>query len=384
MTVDAVNPNATTLGLIEALTSGWLSQNTFDQTLTRVMDTLDVATSNVTVVDAEGVPLARFSPDPPRFQALGQHSSRPFEQLLAYRSPRESLAGNRGALLTALPDEETIDYLRAASSEAPINLYVVAGGSNPDGLVRAALEATHELTNVTIYWLPLVWDDSEFTQTLLNDHLRECDVIVLPASDAPVPEHVEAAYHLPTDTGLPGTVVLFTGLSGSGKSTIARALVERIVENGTRSVTTLDGDIVRRNLSAGLTFSKEDRERNIRRIGWVGAEISRHGGLAVCSPIAPFAATRHDVREMVDEAGGTFVLVHVATPLEECERRDRKGLYAKAREGLIPEFTGISSPYEEPHDADLRIDTTGRPLADCVDEVEDLLIERGILPRDFR
>ena len=117
-------------------------------------------------------------------------------------------------------------------------------------------------------------------------------------------------------------------------------------------MTSLDGDVVRRNLSAGLTFSKEDRETNIRRIGWVAAEIGRHGGVAICSPIAPFDATRKQVRAMVEDAGGAFVLVHVATPLEECERRDRKGLYAKARRGEIPEFTGISSPYEEPADAD--------------------------------
>ena len=146
--------------------------------------------------------------------------------------------------------------------------------------------------------------------------------------------------------------VFFTGLSGSGKSTLARALHDLILEDGRRTVTSLDGDVVRRNLSAGLTFSKEDRETNIRRIGWVAAEIARHRGIAICSPIAPFDATRKQVRAMVEDAGGEFVLVHVATPLEECERRDRKGLYAKARRGEIPEFTGISSPYEEPEDAD--------------------------------
>jgi sulfate adenylyltransferase len=145
-------------------------------------------------------------------------------------------------------------------------------------------------------------------------------------------------------------------------------------------VTSLDGDVVRRNLSAGLTFSKEDRETNIRRIGWVAAEISRHGGVAICSPIAPFDATRKQVRAMVDEAGGAFVLVHVATPLEECERRDRKGLYAKARRGEIPEFTGISSPYEEPADAAVRVDTTGRSIEECLAEVLAVLHEAGYLP----
>ena len=143
-------------------------------------------------------------------------------------------------------------------------------------------------------------------------------------------------------------MLFFTGLSGSGKSTVAQAVIDALLEHGERTVTSLDGDVVRRNLSAGLTFSREDRETNIRRIGWVAAEISRHGGVAVCSPIAPFDATRQDVRAMTDAAGGAFFLVHVATPLEECERRDRKGLYAKARRGEIPDFTGISSPYEEP------------------------------------
>ena len=142
-----------------------------------------------------------------------------------------------------------------------------------------------------------------------------------------------------------------------------------ILERGERTVTSLDGDVVRRNLSAGLTFSREDRETNIRRIGWVAAEIARHRGIAICSPIAPFDETRQQVRAMVEAAGGDFVLVHVATPLEECERRDRKGLYAKARAGEIPEFTGISSPYEEPADATVRVDTTGRTIDDALGDV---------------
>ena len=166
-----------------------------------------------------------------------------------------------------------------------------------------------------------------------------------------------------------GFVVFFTGLSGSGKSTLARALHDLILEDGRRTVTSLDGDVVRRNLSAGLSFSKADRETNIRRIGWVAAEIARHRGIAICSPIAPFDETRKQVRQMVEDAGGYFVLVHVATPLEECERRDRKGLYAKARAGEIPEFTGISSPYVHPDDAVVHIDTTGRTIADALGDL---------------
>ncbi|HWU33170.1 MAG TPA: adenylyl-sulfate kinase, partial [Marmoricola sp.] len=149
----------------------------------------------------------------------------------------------------------------------------------------------------------------------------------------------------------------------------ARALNDVLLETGDRTVTSLDGDVVRRHLSTGLGFSREDRETNIRRIGWVGAEIARHGGIAICSPIAPFDETRKAVRAMTEAAGGDFILIHVATPLEECERRDRKGLYAKARAGEIPDFTGISSPYEAPDDADLTVDTTDRSIQDVLDEV---------------
>ena len=154
-----------------------------------------------------------------------------------------------------------------------------------------------------------------------------------------------------------GFTVFFTGLSGSGKSTIANALLVKFLEFGGRPVTLLDGDLVRKNLSSELGFSKEHRDINIRRIGYVASEITRNGGIAVCAPIAPYDAVRKDVRAMIEPAGG-FVLVHVDTPLDVCEQRDRKGLYAKARAGIIKEFTGISDPYEAPADAELAIDTT--------------------------
>jgi sulfate adenylyltransferase len=154
-----------------------------------------------------------------------------------------------------------------------------------------------------------------------------------------------------------GFTVFFTGLSGSGKSTIANALLVKLLEMGGRPVTLLDGDVVRKNLSSELGFSKEHRDLNILRIGYVASEITKNGGIAICAPIAPYAHTRQTNRELIEEAGG-YILVHVATPLEVCEQRDRKGLYAKARAGIIPEFTGISDPYEEPTDADVVIDTT--------------------------
>ena len=154
-----------------------------------------------------------------------------------------------------------------------------------------------------------------------------------------------------------GFTVFFTGLSGSGKSTIANVLLVKFLEMGGRPVTLLDGDLVRKNLSSELGFSKEHRDLNIKRIGYVASEITKNGGGAICAPIAPYDAVRKDVRAMIQPEGG-FLLVHVATPIEVCEERDRKGLYAKARAGIIKEFTGISDPYEEPADADLSIDTT--------------------------
>jgi sulfate adenylyltransferase len=154
-----------------------------------------------------------------------------------------------------------------------------------------------------------------------------------------------------------GFTVFFTGLSGSGKSTIANVLLVKLLELGGRPVTLLDGDIVRKHLSSELGFSKEHRDINIRRIGFVASEITKNGGIAICAPIAPYDAMRKDVRAMVDPGGG-FLLVHVSTSLEVCEARDRKGLYAKARAGALPEFTGISDPYEVPEDADVTIDTT--------------------------
>jgi sulfate adenylyltransferase len=175
-----------------------------------------------------------------------------------------------------------------------------------------------------------------------------------------------------------GFVVFLTGLSGSGKSTIARNLADVLAERGDRKVTLLDGDLVRQMLSAGLTFSRADRDLNILRIGFVAAEIARHGGIAICAPIAPYAATRARVREMVSDVGD-FLLIHVATPLEVCEARDRKGLYARARAGVIQQFTGISDPYEEPDDANLVIDTSRVTREQATDAVLRLLTSGGWL-----
>ncbi|MCF6305632.1 MAG: bifunctional sulfate adenylyltransferase/adenylylsulfate kinase [Rhodobacteraceae bacterium] len=175
-----------------------------------------------------------------------------------------------------------------------------------------------------------------------------------------------------------GFTVFFTGLSGSGKSTIANALMVKLMEMGGRPVTLLDGDVVRKNLSSELGFSKEHRDLNIRRIGYVASEITKNGGIAICAPIAPYSATRRAVREEI-ESFGAFVEVHVATSLEECERRDRKGLYKLARAGKIKEFTGISDPYEAPVKAELVIDTENVAVDNCAHQVILKLEQLGLI-----
>jgi sulfate adenylyltransferase len=165
-----------------------------------------------------------------------------------------------------------------------------------------------------------------------------------------------------------GVTIFFTGLSGSGKSTIANVLLTKFLEMGGRPVTILDGDLVRKHLSSELGFSKEHRDINIRRIGYVASEITKNGGIAICAPIAPYEAVRKQVREMIEALGG-FVLVHVATPLEVCEQRDRKGLYAKARAGIVKEFTGISDPYEVPPNAEVVINTADLSPEEAAQEI---------------
>jgi len=175
-----------------------------------------------------------------------------------------------------------------------------------------------------------------------------------------------------------GFTVFFTGLPSSGKSTLANVLMTRLMELGSRPVTILDGDLVRKNLSSELGFSKEHRDLNIKRIGYVASEITKHRGIAVCAPIAPYTNVRREVRDMVSAYGG-FIEVHVATPLEVCETRDRKGLYAKARAGIIKGFTGIDDPYEVPEHAEVVVDTTDIEADDGVEMVIAKLRELGFL-----
>ncbi|MBM7783807.1 adenylyl-sulfate kinase [Tenggerimyces flavus] len=356
-----------------------------------ILDTVTVVAAesvdSLDVTDLEGTPIARLTvlaKEPladGRVRLTGSvEALRPREDGV-FRTLRRTPADVGGGRIAAVPvdaplSSTAIEHLAGATAgfDRVLLLPLVGTGSpqgiSAHGLVRATLAAA----------------------ALLPGEVR---VVPVPAGRTIEPARVAAAYgepvHVVSGGPLPdavetivqaerrgGLVVFLTGLSGSGKSTIARGLREALLERG-RTVTLLDGDVVRRMLSAGLGFSKADREANIRRIGYVAAEVARHGGLAICAPIAPYAATRAEVRAMVEEAGGSFALVHVSTPLEECERRDRKGLYAKARAGEIKEFTGISDPYEAPDDTDLAIDTTSVPIAAAVERVLGLLRDHGWL-----
>ncbi len=353
-----------------------------------------VSSGQIELTDPEGMPVASVTVDETwpvsagrrgvagPVSPLAHNEFGPFRRL--FRSPEDVRREHQGAIstpVTAPLTETDIANIRDAAKQngaTPLLLACVGHGSpravSGPGLIRATLAAAELVGHgATVVAVPLAARGDEASDAWLRSHVAHAyadSASFVDSVHGELPVSIAAIVEQDRPSGArQGFTVFFTGLSGSGKSTLARALTDHILELGNRTVTLLDGDVVRRHLSAGLGFSREDRETNIRRIGFVAAEIGRHGGLSICSPIAPFAATRAEVRAMHDEDGAGFVLVHVATPLAECERRDRKGLYAKARAGEIPDFTGISSPYEEPTDAAVTVDTTGRSIADCLEDV---------------
>ncbi|MCW2755944.1 MAG: cysC [Marmoricola sp.] len=375
-------PSPRELDDLELLLNGGLAPlTTFDAaTPVRLSVPAELAGADeLELVDPEGLPLARVTPD--GLVGLTRPSHGPFRRLhLDPATVRSQYAGALTVPVAGALAEVDLAAITAARAGRTVVLLALVGTGTPQslspvGLVRASLAAAELLGDAHVVAVTLASHGDAATDHLLGQQVAanyaDGDVLAVVGGDD-YPDEIGAVIDSDQPEH-PGVVVFFTGLSGSGKSTLAQALLDLILEKGERTVTSLDGDVVRRNLSAGLTFSKEDRETNIRRIGWVAAEIARHRGIAICSPIAPFDETRKQVRAMVTEAGGEFVLVHVATPLEECERRDRKGLYAKARAGEIPEFTGISSPYEEPEDVAVRVDTTDRTIADALSDVLSVL-----------
>ncbi|MGM0395033.1 MAG: bifunctional sulfate adenylyltransferase/adenylylsulfate kinase [Thermodesulfobacteriota bacterium] len=211
-----------------------------------------------------------------------------------------------------------------------------------------------------------------FTGKDIRDRIRSGKKVPDWASFPEVIQELDRSYPSPARQGF---TLFLTGLSGAGKSTIAKVLYARFLEMGTRPVTLLDGDIVRRNLSSELNFSKEHRDINVRRIGFVASEITKNRGIAICAPIAPYQRTRDEIRRAIEQYGGFFE-IHVSTPITECEKRDRKGMYAKARAGLVKGFTGVDDPYETPQHPELRIDTTAITPEEAAREVLLLLSRR--------
>jgi sulfate adenylyltransferase len=347
----------------------------------------------------------------PQGRVLGVFADRPMHrpQLAQIAHAARTLAGHvlvmvpvGGPTPDGLPPESLVRCVLAARDRMPPATIVALplsphGDEIRDALLRARVAASYGVTHLlatgasmmsggglrVLVPRELAYDNRDGQWRSRDDippqhrrlPLTPVEIDDLLDRGAPLPE-----WHTPPAVGRElvrqrpprrhrGLVVFFTGLSGSGKSTIARGLIEALLETGERSVTLLDGDVVRRHLSAGLTFSAKDRDINVRRIGWVAAEVARHGGLAVACPIAPYESARQASRDFARTAGAGFVLVWVSTPLAECERRDRKGLYAKARAGELKGMTGIDDPYEIPANAELVIDTSEVSAADAVSAV---------------
>lgn len=372
--------------------------------------------AETTLTDTENTPLARLvrragepdvlEPLKPVAVAIGPQWNtavrRPARDVRATFGSEDSL----GLLVTEVPTREELEAAvtlvsaggRGAGRSVGAVLVLVPvarrapepGAVGAPGLVRAALGLANflvdqletQVTTVVVPWPGSVGTTLEDVATAygaahvetLAAHRSEATadrVAALPRVQADAaqalypPASAVEVVRAADGARARGAVVFFTGLSGSGKSTVARALAGELTDDGL-ATTLLDGDEVRHHLSKGLGFDRESRETNVERIGYVAALVGKHGGIAVAAPIAPFAAGRAKVRKLAHDAGARFMLVHISTPIEVCEARDRKGLYAKARAGEIPEFTGISSPYEEPTDADLVIDASVVTVADAV------------------
>ncbi|MDM8539208.1 bifunctional sulfate adenylyltransferase/adenylylsulfate kinase, partial [Desulfobacterales bacterium HSG17] len=302
------------------------------------------------------------------------------------------LAGPKGALLHAIiaKNHGCTHFIIGHDHASPDPVGDIQPFYQKDEAVSMADEFSNEIGMKIISLQEMVYlpfeDEYRFTdqvpkdsQTIsfstfeIKNRIRSGKQVPVWASFPEIIKELRRACPPPRKQGL---TVFFTGLSGAGKSTLAKILYSRFLELGDRPVTLLDGDIVRQNLSRELNFSKEHRDVNVRRIGFVASEITKNRGIAICAPIAPYENTRSEIRKQIEAYGG-FVVVHVSTPIEECEKRDRKGMYAKARAGLIKGFTGVDDPYEIPESPELRIDTSSLTPNEAVKEVMLLLGEKG-------
>lgn len=290
------------------------------------------------------------------------------------RALRLTQATNLSAHMTVLfaGPVRPADMLRVVNERSGRPIAFVAEGSSDPAesarLVGTLEECSREVPDATVLFVP---------RTSLGE-VTGADVTQLVLEAVGAKEIIDARWHDVGDSTQRGAVVVFTGLSGAGKSTVARAVTEYLRSRTEQRVVLLDGDHVRAELASELTYSRRDRDLNLQRQAWVGARVAEAGGLAICAPIAPFASSRAAMRAKV-EPEFRFLLVYVSTPIAIAEQRDRKGLYAKARAGLVEDFTGIDSPYEVPDDADLVIDTSVVTVEQSVDEVVALLARVGVV-----
>ncbi len=273
--------------------------------------------------------------------------------------------GNNSNGSSFYPKDQATQYAEQASSELGIEVISF------DEMVYLPFEDEFKF----VHEVPETVETISFSGADIQRRIRTGKNVPGWASFPEVIQELQNSYPPP---GRQGFTIFLTGLSGAGKSTIAKILYAKFLEIGTRPVSLLDGDIVRKNLSSELNFSKEHRDINVRRIGYVAAEITKNRGIAICAPIAPYEKTRSGIRASIEAHGGFFE-VHVATPITECEKRDRKGMYAKARAGLIKDFTGVDDPYEVPEHPELSIDTTNLTPDEAAQEVMLYLSRKGYL-----
>jgi sulfate adenylyltransferase len=306
------------------------------------------------------------------------------------------MAGPREALMNAIIRQNygCSHYIVGTEHAAPPNVRDDATRFYPSGAAQAYVKQYQDDLDISIIHAPELCfsEDTGKYIEVTNGKGDDCSgqsfsnrmILEAISRDETVPtwvtypEVLDTLYKACPPRKEQGITLFFTGLSGSGKSTLAKIIYAKFIEEGKRPVTLLDGDVVRHNLSSELGFSRKDRNINVMRIGYVASEITKNRGIAICAPIAPYTAMRRDVRANIEQYGA-FIEIYVATPLDVCEQRDRKGLYAKARKGIIPEFTGISDPYEEPENPEIKINTADMTPIQAAQDIYLYLVREGYL-----
>ncbi|MFC1589240.1 bifunctional sulfate adenylyltransferase/adenylylsulfate kinase [Pseudomonadota bacterium] len=329
------------------------------------------------------------------YQAIIEHYPKALVELSLFPAALR-MAGPREALMNAIIRQNygCTHYIVGSEHAAPPNVRDDAVRFYPTGASQQYIrEYENDLDIKIVYAEELCFNEKKEKFVPVSDtHDANCSGVkcsndkILKAisrgSEIPFwatyPEVLSAMHQACPPREKQGITLFFTGLSGSGKSTLARIVYARFIEDGGRPVTLLDGDVVRHNLSSELGFSKKDRDINVKRIGYVASEITKNRGVAICAPIAPYTKMRREVRANIEQYGA-FIEIYVSTSLEECERRDRKGLYAKARKGLIPEFTGISDPYDMPEKPELTINTENMSPIQAAEDIYLYLLREGYL-----